>query len=265
MLGAVALAASACGTTVVAPTPAPVTLRVAATQEALPLLRELAETYARRQPGLMIETVSLDATQAADRLRKGEIALAFLPRRLAGAPAEGVSQAEAARFPIALIVHPQNTLKSISLSQLRELYSGGASEWDQIGGPVVPVMVLSREPGAAARERFDTVGLGASRLSPSALMLPSDEAMALTVSRRPEAIGYILGMAAPPGTRLVSVDGKSAASLAHGSDYPLWQPVIMATPAGAPALVAGLAGFVLGNQGQRIITTSGYGKGGDGR
>jgi phosphate transport system substrate-binding protein len=172
-------------------------------------------------------------------------------------------QTEIARQPISIIVHPDNPVKNLTLDDLGNIYSGRAADWRQVTGPTMPIMVLSREAGASIRQRVDAALIGADgKLTPNAILLPSDEAMLATVSRRPEAIGYITGSSNSGSVRTLTVEGEHPSALARGRAYPFWQPIILMTdPHPSPGTTALLA-YVKGRQGQRIVSSWGLGQGG---
>ena len=130
----------------------------------------------------------------------------------------------------------------------------------------MPILVLTREPDAPIRTRWDSIVLGVgSRLTPNALLLPSDEAMIASVSRRPEAIGYISGSGNLTSVRTLTINGESPAGIVRGRAYPLWQPVSVASSTPPPPIVASFITYVRSKQGQRIIASLGYGQGGAGQ
>lgn len=128
----------------------------------------------------------------------------------------------------------------------------------------MPMMVLSRDAGATVRQRIDAALIGAdSRLTPNALILPNDDAVVVTVARRPEAIGYIIGGAPNSSVKTVSVGGEQPSGLARGRYYPLWHPIILVSPAQPTPNQAAFLAYIRGRQGQRIIASWGYGAGGN--
>jgi len=256
------LALAGCGA-VATPTPAATeTLTFTSPADTLPLVRELAQSFAAARPGIVVQFVESSAADAPSAVRNGEASVAMvIGQDTALGP--GLRLYEIARQPLSVIVNHDNTLKALTLDALGAIYAGRATDWQQVGGPAAPIMVLSREPGAAMRLRFDQITLGSGpRLTPNALILPSDEAVVATVARRPESIGYISGAASLTSVRTLTIDGESPAGIVRGRAYPLWQSIHVVTSASPSAGVQSFVGYVKTKAGQRIIASLGYGQGG---
>jgi phosphate transport system substrate-binding protein len=260
--GLCALLLAGCGAPL--PTPQMVTperLAIAGQAEALPLLNELAETFGHgRAVTLSVETAATEASLAA--LRAGSIDIAIVNASPAG-NGQALPATEIARLPIAIIVQADNPVRNLTLDALGDILTGRATDWKALGGQAMPVMALSREQSSPVRARVDAALIASdSRLTPNALILPSDEAMAATVARRPESIGYVTGVQTISGAKIVTVDGQQAGDLARGRYYPLWLPVIVVSQAQPGSTVAAFLAYVNGRQGQRIIAQWGCGPGG---
>lgn len=127
---------------------------------------------------------------------------------------------------LAVIVHPGNPVADLSLTQLREIFSGNSADWTALGGPAMPVEVVSREDGSAVRGAFDALVLGDVPPTPSAIVRPSDTTMAEYIAQTPNAIGY-LALPNAGAVRTLTIDG--IAPMQDG--YPLGVQVLALTAA----------------------------------
>lgn len=255
------LLASCGGAPVPTATPTPRTLVIRGLAEAAPLLRELASTFAYARPGL---TVTVEAVTAEESLAgvSGRWTDIGIVSSVPQGDRRALTYTEVARQPIAVLVHQDNPVRNLTLDQLGDIYTGRATEWTSLGGGAMPLMVLSREPGAPLRATLDAALIGPdTRMTPNALLLPSDEAVAATVSRRPEAIGYVAGGQAPAGARILTINGQHPSDLARGKYYPFWLSIVLATERQPSPTVADFIAYVNGRQGQRIISQWGCGAG----
>ena len=251
---------SACGT--VTPSAAPlVTLPIVAAPDMAPMIREMSDTFALARPGLSIQIGAPGAADlAALQSRTLGIVATALPSD--GDGTAGLAQTEIARQPISVIVHPSNSVKNLSLAELRGIYTGQITKWSQVGGADEPIMVLSREASASTRQRMDAALIASDvKLTPNALLLPSDDAMSATVTRRPEASVMSPAPRVPAGVKVVQVEGELPSAAVRGRPYLLWQPIYLVT-ANPPSTHAGaFVDFARGEQGRRIITAWGMGAG----
>jgi phosphate transport system substrate-binding protein len=256
------LALAACSS---APEPAasvvPQSLSIVSVPEAAGLVREIADTFARTRNGLSITVTAATSAEAVSSLLNGS-ATAIALTELPSLPPAEWTETEIARQPISIIVHPDNPVKNLSLDDFGAICTGRITSWAEVGGPAMPIMVLSREPDSTARAHVDMATIGVdSKLTANALLMPSDEAMIATVQRRPEAIGYVTGTVVPDGTKVVSIGGIQPGAAASGRPYPLWQPIYLISPATPSHSAAALVSYIRGNQGQRLVEQWGYGQG----
>ena len=255
---------SACGT----PTPSPQpleTLPVAAAPDVASMIRELSDTFVLAHPGLSIQ-IGAPGSDDPAALKAQSLAVLATAQPPVGSAAAGLAQREIARQPISVIVHPSNSVKSLSLAELRDIFTGHISNWSQVGGANEPIMVLSREASASTRQRMDSALIAPDvRLTPNAILLPSDEAMSATVSRRPEAIGYVAGVTVPAGVKVVQIDGELPSGAVRGRPYLLWQPIYLVTAQPPSDLAAAFVDLPRGERGRRILTAWGMGPGSDSR
>lgn len=235
-------------------------IHLGAPPEALAFAIDVAETYAQGASQLSVEPRDIPSAEAIAAVRSGSLTVAVVNSNAPGKPT-GLEQTELARQPISFIVHATNRVRNLSTEQLSDLYTGRTPTWDQVGGEAMPVMVLTREQ-SAMRSRIESSLLAPGwRVSPNALVLPSDEAMIATVSRRPEAIGFIAGALHIEGIRLLSINGEQPAAVARGRAYPFWQSIVMITRAPMSPELADLVRYVRSRQGQRLVISWGYGQG----
>ncbi|MBL8132679.1 MAG: substrate-binding domain-containing protein [Anaerolineae bacterium] len=92
---------------------------------------------------------------------------------------------------IALIAHPSGGVQGLSLKQLRAIYSGELTQWSQIGGESLPIVVFTREDGAGVQDLLIRQVMGSARMDSNIRIAPSDAAMRFAVERTPGALGYV--------------------------------------------------------------------------
>ena len=56
---------------------------------------------------------------------------------------------------LAVIVHPENKVRMLSLDQLRDIYAGTITNWSQVGGDNLAIRLVARESASAAWELFN--------------------------------------------------------------------------------------------------------------
>ena len=145
-----ALLLAACGTPT--ETPIPVRLSLAADRSALILANDLAAAYHAAQPHISVDVEPMgNALAATEAVRKGhaDLALSTVPPDPDSPMA--LRTETIAQDAIALIVHLENPLTGLDLSQAAAIFHGDLRDWSQLGGEPNAIQVLTREPEAGPR------------------------------------------------------------------------------------------------------------------
>lgn len=255
--------------------PARASLEVKGSDTVLPLAQAFAEAYNDRKPNADVAVSGGGTTLGITALINGNTDIASASRPL---NAKEYQQAKARGFVptlnrvakdgITVIVHPSNPVKTLTMAQLGAIYSGGVTNWKQVGGPDKRITVTGRDSSSGTYGFFrDTLFPGRPYRS-DMLTLPSNNAIALTVAREEGAIGYIgLAFFGKWSTKVkelgVAKDAKSApvkstvATVADGT-YPLFRYLYMVTRGKASGQAADFIRFCNSPEGQAIVEKVGY-------
>ncbi len=90
-----------------------------------------------------------------------------------------------------VVTHPQIGLSSLSLDQIREVYSGRVRSWGEMGGNDVPIEVWVFADGEDVQQVIDQTLLEGMRVSSSAKVAISAQDMSDSVGLNPGAIGIL--------------------------------------------------------------------------
>jgi phosphate transport system substrate-binding protein len=75
---------------------------------------------------------------------------------------------------IAFVVHPSLNLPGLTLTQLKDIYTGRVTNWQQVGGADLPIVALSRDPNSGGTvELFLEQVLGGQSFAANVQMMPS--------------------------------------------------------------------------------------------
>jgi len=95
---------------------------------------------------------------------------------------------------LAVITHPSNPISGLSMVDLAAIYNGQIDSWSQVGGPDLPITVLSREDGSGTRSAFESIVFGGEKpVLADYIVYPGGDnaAIAAAVKKDPLAIGYV--------------------------------------------------------------------------
>ncbi|AOH43617.1 phosphate ABC transporter substrate-binding protein [Anaerolineaceae bacterium oral taxon 439] len=96
-----------------------------------PVMEKLKEAYRALNPGVEIEVQPSDSTTGALNAIEGIVDLAMASRELKGSEREALTPVVIARDGIAVIVHRDNPIESITLAQLRAVFTGELLSWNE--------------------------------------------------------------------------------------------------------------------------------------
>src|SRR5579883_912983 len=142
-----------------------------------------------------------------------------------------------------MVVNPQITgITNLTTTQLQGIYSGTITNWKQVGGPDMKIVVVSRPASSGTRATFQQYILGGpEKISgPASLTTDSTGTVITNVAQTAGAIGYAATGPAKgnSGVTLVSIDGNDpTASNVESNTYKFWNIEHMYTK-GQPAPLA---------------------------
>jgi phosphate transport system substrate-binding protein len=270
---AVSLALIGCARAAAPPTSAPVAehYRLIADDATEYLLWSLTREYSRQaNPYAHFTIESSPPALFVERLRSGQVTLgatALVPPAPAGLR---WWLTDLALDGVVVIVHPANLTTSLTLRDLRDIFSGARNHWADYGQDALgDIEVAVREEGNSARVHFDQVVIGTQRLTFNALMMPSSETMLNFVALRPGAIGYapLASLAAfsaspeaKPRVRALAVEGvMPEASRFLSGDYPLTRSLYFIALSEPQGELRNFVLWALGPEGRAVAQSLGYG------
>ncbi len=233
-----------------------------------PICDAFVEAFTKKYPDQKFSVKKTGSGDGAAALIEGRCEIAAMSRLMK--PEEFKDAAEAGKMPIpftvamdgvCLIVNPANTVKELTGQQVRDIFSGKVTNWNQVGGPNLPIVAISRDTSSGTYEVFYEVAMKKTKLGDKVEYSNANPAIFNRVSTTKGAIGYVgLGFV-KKGVVAVSYDGiaPSKATIASGR-YALARPLFLYTN-GYPALGSRLLEFCnyfLTEQGAEIIEAKGF-------
>jgi phosphate transport system substrate-binding protein len=92
---------------------------------------------------------------------------------------------------LAVILHPQNPIQSLTTEEIRQLFSGQIDNWSQLGGEEALVNVWVPLSGDETRTSFEADVMLGIPVASNASLAPDPAAMQQAVGGNPNAIGYL--------------------------------------------------------------------------
>ncbi|GAB4519064.1 MAG: phosphate ABC transporter substrate-binding protein [Anaerolineae bacterium] len=230
------------------PTQPTETLRIYATTATLPLLIDLTTAY-NGSPPVSFDTYNTNYQTMLDELRSGETPY-FLTNHLEN----NLWAAPVGQDGIAIITHPSLSLDNLTLEQLRDIYQGRTTRWDQLNGDAANIVLFSREAGSGTRAEFERMVMGRRRTSTTALIASSSENMVEQVARTPYSLGYVSIGYLNERVRPLALDGVlPTADNIFNSLYPLRSTIHIVGQQAPTGSYLVFFGWIQSPEGQAIV------------
>ena len=154
------------------------------------------------------------------------------------------------------------------MEQIKKIYTGAYTSWEQVGGPAEPIVVLSRESSSGTYMFFLEHVLNKEDYSSNAMLLPATSAIIQSVTDSSWAIGYVgLGYAEEAAEKVkvlpVKKDAQAPAIMpteatVKSGEYSIARTLLLVT-AGEPAgPIKAFVDSCLSPEGQKLVVETGY-------
>ncbi|MCC3868675.1 phosphate ABC transporter substrate-binding protein [Terrisporobacter mayombei] len=158
-----------------------------------PLMEKEAEKFQEANSGMKVEINQLGSSAGIKDAINGTVQIGMSSRDLKDQEkAEGLTEVEIAYDGIAIITNKANNVKSLTMSQVKDIYTGKIKNWKELGGKDSEIVVVSREDGSGTRDAFqEIVGYTSEELTKNAQIGDGSGNIKSTVAGNENAIGFI--------------------------------------------------------------------------
>lgn len=186
--------------------------------------------------------------------------------KLAAEKGNRLQKVTVARDAIAIIVNNKNPISVLTLSQLKDIFTGAKKNWKEVGGPSHPISVLCREEGSGTYSYFRQHVLHGEPFAESAEIIRSSGELTQAVNKQQWSIAYEgLGYASYNDAHVHIVKLKVGANsepveptpASAVTSYPLSRPLILFYDKDAKQSVREFINFIMGPDGQKIVQEAG--------
>lgn len=244
-------------------------LRIKGSDTMVILARRWAERYMQDHPGVLVQVSGGGSGTGFAALVNGTTDIATASRRIhpreveALAEERGVQALETrvALDAVAVYVHRDNPLRSLSLLQLRDIYRGRLPSWRQVGGSSARFVLYSRENNSGTYAFFKERVLGQLDFAPEVQTLPGTASVISAVARDRGGIGYG-GISYSEGVRAVALreEGRTVLPTLEAATtgrYPLSRFLYMYSVGDGDAVSQRFLAWAR-SSGQALVAEAGY-------
>jgi phosphate transport system substrate-binding protein len=159
---------------------------------------------------------------------------------------------------IAVVVHPSNPLTTISLTEIRKIFSGAVKNWSALGLPPHDIDLITREEGSGTREAFEHLVMGKQEITPAALVQDSNGSVREIVAGDAYSLGYISAGLVDQRVKALAIDGVfPTRENIKSHAYKLVRRFLLVSRTEPSGSCKAFVDFVLGPNGQKILESEG--------
>jgi phosphate transport system substrate-binding protein len=249
-----------------------VNFKIKGSDTVLPLSQMEAENYMKNNANTSITVTGGGSGVGLSALLSGTTDIAQSSRKMkieekqklidAG---KAVKEVIIAKDALSVIVNPGNKVTQLTREQLESIYTGKTTNWKEVGGDDLGIVVYSRETSSGTYEFFKEHVLNKKNFTSSALLMPATGAIVQSVSQTKGAIGYVglayadksvksLKVSYDKGVTFVVANTENAMNMT----YPITRPLYYYYLATTEKTVKPFVDFILSAEGQKLVKVEGY-------
>lgn len=220
------------------------------------LVQAVAKEYEARCSGAHITVKAVDSTTSLSQLESNTIQISDsdifrLPDQ------NDLFDHQIAVVVFALAINPQVTgVTNLTSTQLKGIYTGAITNWHQVGGPNLPIVLVSRPATSDVRAIFqqEVLDRTETRTGPANLVSDTNSTVVQNITQTPGAIGYIPTSAVrQAGVKIITINGHaSTVDQVKNNTYPFWTIEHMYTRGPGSGLAQALIDFMQSSEGQQV-------------
>lgn len=196
----------------------------------------LIEDFSTKAPGVKVTYDPTGSGTGVASAATGKADIGLASRALKeGEIAQGLEGTTLAFDGIAMVVHKDNKVDSITMAQLADIFTGKITNWKELGGEDLNISCIGREAGSGTRSAFDeiTKTSGKQKLDSE---LVSTGAVIAAVANNKNGIGYasLSAVEGQTGVKALKIDGVAPSeTTVKNSSYKLQRPFVLVTKKGS--------------------------------
>lgn len=194
----------------------------------------LGEAFEQDNPGMTFTYNPTGSGSGITAVAEGRCDIGLSSRSLKEEEkGQGLTETVLALDGIAIIVNPENPLNDIDLDTVAAIYTGEITNWKDVGGSDLEIVLIGREAGSGTRDGFESI-TGTEDACQYRQELTSTGDVITTVAGNPGAIGYASLASVKETVKALSVGGivPTEESVKDGS-YVVQRPFVLVTKSDA--------------------------------
>lgn len=251
------------------PTAVTGTVITAGSTSVQPLSEELAAVFMDANEGITVDVQGGGSGQGIKAIQEKIADFGALSRGVKDEEKASVTtEYVIAKDGVAVIVNLESSIESLTIEEIKKIYTGEIKNWKEVGGADAPIVVVSREEGSGTRGAFteitkilgkDADGKEVDNTTKDALIQGSTGAVMQTVATTPNTIGYVSLGSLNEKVKTLKVEGVAPSNeTVLSGEYKISRPFIYVTGGELSEAAELFIDFIMSAEGQDIVEESGF-------
>ena len=188
----------------------------------LPLVKQSAMDYSTKHPDVKISVSGGGSYVGIAQASSGAVDMGDSDVLAPGNA--GLVDHKVAVVPFVIAVSPTAGVSNLSASQIRDIFAGRTTNWNQVGGKDQQIVVINRPRTSGTRAVFNATIMGVSKIAETGLTEDSSGAVITMVSTTPGAVTYVArGYTVNKPVTVLKVNNVAASDEnVQSGKYPIW-------------------------------------------
>jgi phosphate transport system substrate-binding protein len=237
----------------------PADITVEGSTSVYPVATALAKAYMEKNHNIQIDVQGGDSEAGINNVKAGKVDIGMSSRNLSSTESQGLSEYTLTKDPVAIIVNPENPINSVTTSELKYIYTGKTTNWEELGGNNIQITPVIRERGSGTRYEFEQYIMDGDEYSKNIMVATSTYGALQTVAVSPGTIGYVSNNALSPEVKTLKINNVTLTqkNVENGS-YNLTRSMLFLVKGSATGEIKDFIDFSLSPEGQNIINSVEY-------
>lgn len=224
-----------------------------------PVATALAKAYMEKNPNVHVDVQGGDSEAGINNVKAGKVDIGMSSKNLTGTESTGLTEYDVGKDPVAVIVNPENPVNSVTMNELKDIYTGNTTNWKELGGNNTKITPVIREMGSGTRYDFELYVMGGANYTSNIMVTTSTYGVLQTVAVSPGTIGYISNNAANSEVKILKINNVTLdKQTVENGTYPLTRSMLFLVKGSATGEIRDFIDFSLSPEGQSIINNVEY-------
>lgn len=235
-------------------------ITVSGSTTVLPIASEAASQFMDAHPDVTVDVQGGGSSVGITQVSQGQVDIGDSSRDLKSEELSlGLVDNKIAFDVIAVVVNPGVKVTNLTKDQVKSIFTGAISNWQEVGGDNATIAVVVRDKASGTREMFDEKAMGKAEPATSAIETNSNGIMRDTVASTKNAIGYISLGYLTSAVKSLQFNGADATKEnALSQKYPLARYLHMLTKGEAQGIAKAFIDFVMSTKFQNDVVSKEY-------